>query len=99
MFNVSILNVPKTNRHVTHDIILVGRDHCGYVIDHNTAYRVECVAFCINYFIHSKGHEMEVNERAYYFSSRLSKSWIGESPYYPRITMTCSYIFLSINFG
>lgn len=25
------------NGPVTHDIILVCRDHCGYVMDHNTA--------------------------------------------------------------
>lgn len=46
---------------------MVGRDHCEYVKDHNTAYKVECVAFVITYFIPSKGHEMEVKVRAYYF--------------------------------
>lgn len=99
MFNVFILNVLKINRYVIYDIILVGWDYCGYVIDYNIVYRVECVVFCINYFIYSKGYEMEVNECVYYFFLRLSKLWIGESFYYFRIIMMCWYIFFLINFG
>lgn len=35
MFNVFILNVLKINRYVIYDIILVGWDYDGYVIDYN----------------------------------------------------------------